>query len=75
MPLLAPIKFQPTPASVEAYRAVLAEKVALSEEIPAKHMHDAQAAVWRSVMAGGGLLGALKQQPSDQPKNLFRSRL
>jgi uncharacterized protein with gpF-like domain len=55
MPLLAPIKFRPTPASVEAYRAVLAEKVALSEEIPAQHMQGAQAAVWRCVMAGGDL--------------------
>jgi len=61
MPLLAAIKFQPTPASVEAYRAVLAEKVALSEEIPAQHRQDAQAAVWRAVMAGGDLAALSKE--------------
>jgi uncharacterized protein with gpF-like domain len=61
MPLLAPIKFQPTPAAVEAYRAVLAEKVALSAEIPAQHMQDAQAAVWRAVMAGGDLAALSKE--------------
>jgi uncharacterized protein with gpF-like domain len=55
MPLLASIKFNPPRASVDAYRAVIAEKVALIAEIPAAHLKNVEAVVWRAVMAGGDL--------------------
>ena len=50
---LAPVKFQPTPTSVEGCRTVIAEKVALIEGIPTQHLDDVQAAVWRAVLGGG----------------------
>ena len=49
------VKFSPTRAQVEAYRAVLADRVALIVEIPAKHSKALQDTVWRSVIAGGDL--------------------
>jgi SPP1 gp7 family putative phage head morphogenesis protein len=49
------VKFSPTKASVEAYRAVIADNVALIEEVPATHRKAVQDVVWRSVMRGGDL--------------------
>lgn len=47
------IKFQPTQASIEAYRAVLSENVNLIKSIPEQYLKDVETQVWNSVMIGG----------------------
>ncbi len=49
------VEFRPTKASVEAYRAVLAENVNLIKSIPAQYLKDVESEVWQSVMKGGRL--------------------
>lgn len=49
------VKFKPTAASKEAYKAVAAENVALIKSIPAQYAKDVQAQVWASVQKGGDL--------------------
>lgn len=46
------VKFKPTRASREAYRAVAAEQVNLIRSIPQKFLSDVQSSVWSSVMKG-----------------------
>lgn len=47
------VKFQPTKASIEAYRAVLAENVNLIRSIPQQYLKDVETQVWSAVMEGG----------------------
>ncbi len=49
------VKFKPTAASVDAYRAVLAENVNLIKSIPQQYLKDVETQVWQSVMKGGKL--------------------
>lgn len=49
------VKFRPTVASMEGYRAVLGENVQLIKSIPAEYLADVQQQVWASVRAGGDL--------------------
>lgn len=49
------VRFQPSPGSVEAYNAVIAENVNLIKSIPSQYAKDVQSAVWDSVMRGGDL--------------------
>jgi uncharacterized protein with gpF-like domain len=44
--------FEPTPRSLAAYEAVLAEKVALIDRLPAKYRREAQQLVWSAVLEG-----------------------
>ncbi len=49
------VKFKPTAAITQAYRAVIAENVNLIRSIPQKFLTDVQSSVWESVMKGGKL--------------------
>ncbi|MGC8517921.1 MAG: phage minor head protein [Steroidobacteraceae bacterium] len=49
------VRFQPTPAMKEAYRAVLAENVNLIRSIPQKFLKDVESSVWVGVMRGGDM--------------------
>jgi SPP1 gp7 family putative phage head morphogenesis protein len=49
------VPFKPTRASIEAYKAVAAENIALIKSIPARYHTDVQAQVWESVKRGGDL--------------------
>ncbi len=49
------VKFKPTRASISAYKAVLAENVALIKSIPQRYMAGVEQAVWSSVRQGGNL--------------------
>lgn len=49
------VAFTPSPASVEAYHAVVAENVALIKSIPAQYLKDVQTSVWSSVMKGADM--------------------
>jgi SPP1 gp7 family putative phage head morphogenesis protein len=49
------VSFKPTRASIEAYKAVAAENVALIKSIAQKYHTDVQAQVWESVKRGGDL--------------------
>lgn len=49
------VKFKPTRASMEAYRSVVADNVALIKSVPAQYSKDVQAKVWDSVQRGGDL--------------------
>ena len=49
------VPFKPTAASVEAYRAVIAENVGLIKSIPQQYLKDVQTGVWQSAMRGGDL--------------------
>jgi SPP1 gp7 family putative phage head morphogenesis protein len=49
------VKFKPTKASVEAYKAVVAENVGLIKSIPQQYLTGVQSSVWQSVMKGGDL--------------------
>lgn len=49
------VKFQPTRAGLEAYRAVVAENVNLIKSIPQEYLTDVQSSVWTSVKSGGNM--------------------
>jgi uncharacterized protein with gpF-like domain len=49
------VEFSTTAASVKAYRGVIADRVAMIEGIPLKHMKAVQKAVWQAVMRGGDM--------------------
>ena len=49
------VKFRPTRRSISAYKAVLAENVALIKSIPRQYMAAVEQAVWSSVRVGGDL--------------------
>lgn len=49
------VKFKPTRASLDAYKAVAAENVGLIKSIPAQYLDSVQGAVWASVRKGGDL--------------------
>lgn len=49
------VKFQPKPAVVDAYRAVVAENVNLIKSIPQQYLKDVQSSVWQSVMKGSDM--------------------
>jgi uncharacterized protein with gpF-like domain len=49
------VRFRPTERMVSAYRAVVAENVALIKSVPQEFAKDVQSAVWRSVMKGGAM--------------------
>ncbi len=49
------VAFTPSPASVEAYHAVVAENVALIKSIPSQYLKDVQTSVWSSVMKGADM--------------------
>lgn len=55
------VKFKPTKASKEAYRAVAAQQVQLIKSIPQQYLNDVQGAVWSSVMKGADM-GTLYKQ-------------
>jgi uncharacterized protein with gpF-like domain len=61
MPMLAPIKFQPPAEAVEAYLAIIDQKVAMITEIPPQRFQSVRDAVWRAVMAGGDLATLSKE--------------
>jgi uncharacterized protein with gpF-like domain len=44
--------FKPTPAAIKAYGAVIAEKVALIDRLPAKYRQEARKLIWSNVMKG-----------------------
>ena len=44
--------FKPTPAAIKAYGAVIAEKVALIDRLPAKYRQETHERIWRHVMNG-----------------------
>jgi hypothetical protein len=46
------VHFNPTPASIKVYRAVIASKVALIDRLPSKYRQDAIDVVWNTVMKG-----------------------
>jgi hypothetical protein len=52
--------FNPTPASVKVYRAVIANKVALIDRLPTKYRKAATDVVWNSVMKGYDEAGLAK---------------
>lgn len=52
------VEFKPTRASLQAYKAVVAENVGLIKSIPAQYLKDVQSSVWASVRVGGDM-GAL----------------
>jgi hypothetical protein len=59
------IPFNPTPASIKVYRAVIAGKVALIDRLPSKYRKAATDVVWNSVMRGydeAGLANDLHEQ-------------
>ncbi len=49
------VKFQPTAAMKEGYRAVLEENVSLIKSIPQQFLKDVQSTVWVGVMRGGDM--------------------
>ena len=49
------ITFAPTPGSMAAYQAVVAENVNLIKSIPAQYLKDVQSNVWQAVMRGSDL--------------------
>jgi SPP1 gp7 family putative phage head morphogenesis protein len=49
------VKFRPTKASIEAYRAIAAEQVGLIKSIAQKYHSDVESKVWDSVRKGGDL--------------------
>jgi len=55
------VKFKPTRASKEAYKAVKQQQVALIKSIPQQFLKDVETATWQSVMRGGDM-GALSKQ-------------
>lgn len=55
------VAFKPTRASLNAYKAVVAENVNLIKSIPSQYLTNVQSAVWASVNRGGDM-GALSKQ-------------
>lgn len=55
------VKFQPTKAGLEAYKAVVAENVNLIKNLPESYITGIKSAVWTSVRAGGDM-AALSQK-------------
>ena len=55
--------FKPTPTAVEAYDAVIAEKVALIDRLPAKYRKEAQELIRRFVMKGYDVSGLARELP------------
>ncbi len=51
------VKFAPTEAMTEAYRATIAQQVGLIRSIPQKFLTDVQSSVWASVMKGSDMAG------------------
>lgn len=49
------VKFQPTAAMKEGYRAVLEENVSLIKSIPQQFLKDVESSVWVGVMRGGDM--------------------
>jgi uncharacterized protein with gpF-like domain len=49
------VKFAPTPGSLAAYQAVVAEQVNLIKSIPAEYLKSVESQVWTSVMKGGDM--------------------
>jgi hypothetical protein len=49
------VAFKPTPKSIEAYHAVVAEQVGLIKSIPQQYLKGVQTSVYQSVMRGGDL--------------------
>lgn len=49
------VKFRPSPESLEAYQAVVAQNVALIKSVPQIFLKDIANSVWSSVTAGGDL--------------------
>lgn len=59
------VKFQPSPAALQAYAAVLAEQVAIIKNIPNAHLARVQSAVWKNVTKGfdrGQMVKDLREQ-------------
>jgi uncharacterized protein with gpF-like domain len=49
------VKFSPTPASIDAYQATLAQNVALIKSLPREYIAGIENAVWASVLEGRNL--------------------
>jgi uncharacterized protein with gpF-like domain len=49
------VKFAPTPGSLAAYQAVVAEQVNLIKSIPAEYLKSVETHVWQSVAKGGDM--------------------
>lgn len=49
------VTFQPTPASVEAYQAVVGWNTSLIKSIPKQYLTEIESKIWSSVMAGGDM--------------------
>lgn len=58
------VEFAPTKKSVETYKAVIAENIALIKSIPEQYLKDVQTAVWSSVMKGADLHALTKELTS-----------
>lgn len=69
------VKFQPTAASREAYRAIAAEQVNLIRSIPQKYLADVQSATWNSVMKGSDMSALYKDIKSKYPIADRRAKL
>jgi uncharacterized protein with gpF-like domain len=72
--------FKPTPAAIKAYRALIAEKVALIDRLPPKYRQEAYELIWSCVMRGydtSGLAQALSDRlgmAPDRAKLIARSQ-
>ena len=55
--------FNPIPAAVKAYGAVIAEKVALIDRLPAKYREEAHELIWSHVMMGYDAGGLARELP------------
>lgn len=55
------VRFQPTAAAKEAYRAVVAEQVNLIKSIPQQYLKDVQTTVYQNVMRGSDLSNMSEQ--------------
>ena len=72
--------FMPTPAAIDAYKAVIAEKVALIEHLPSQYGREAYALIWNRVMRGfdtSGLARELSEQfgfTPDRAKRVAQSQ-
>lgn len=53
--------FSPTPAAVNAYKAVIAEKVAQIERLPPQYGREAQSLIWNRVMRGFDTSGLARE--------------
>jgi uncharacterized protein with gpF-like domain len=53
--------FKPTPAAIKAYGAVIAEKVALIDRLPAKYRQEGYELIWSHVMKGYDASGLARE--------------